>query len=90
MNNGDPTQILLAIAISCIAGVAAGGFFVARGWRGICERSFPLMEGHDLRGVAAQLAASLMILLGVVAILSSLAVATFCLWRVNELAGGAA
>ena len=77
--------MVVTLLLMSVGAIGMGGYFCLRGLHGIKEKQFPLTDDRDLEGLPAQIAAAVMVSLGVLAILSGLAIASFAIWRATSV-----
>jgi hypothetical protein len=77
--------IVLTFWCSSFATVGFGGVLIWRGLVGYKRASYPLTKNHDLDGVGAKVAASMIMFFGALVCFAGLAMFVACSWRLNQL-----
>lgn len=83
----NPIPLLIGFIVGSLFTIGLGIYFVKRGLRGIQEQQFPLTDQQNVTGKTAQLAGGIMAALGILSILSGVAIILFGVWRISQLTG---
>lgn len=81
----NPIPLLIGFIVGSLFSIGLGAYFVKRGLRGIQEQEFPLTDQQNVTGTTAQIAGGIMAALGILSILSGIAIIVFGIWRISQL-----
>ncbi len=80
--------MILSFMAGSVVAIGFGVYFVTKGLRGIREKEFPLTDTQNVTGRMAAIAGGIMVALGVLAVVSGIAIIAFGFMRIVELTAG--